>query len=91
MPVVNELHEGGNLRAGGDLLRAHTLRHLPRVLLDARDDAMAERVLVRSLVIGLEHDTLLASVFPLQKNDNFALLDTIKMQQAQKLAVDRDQ
>lgn len=75
MPVVDKLNEGSDLRPRRDLLRAHALRHLPRVLVNAGYDAVAERMLVRALVIGLQNHALLAGILTLEQDNNLTLLD----------------
>lgn len=72
MVVVDGLDETRELRSLSNFLLIHRPFHAAGVHVDTRNNAMAIRVLASAVVMRLKDDGLLASVFALQHNDDFA-------------------
>ena len=68
MLVVDSLDERLHARALGNLPAAHSPGHSQRVAVDSDNQSMSVLLLVGSLVVGLDNDTLAASETTLKDN-----------------------
>lgn len=76
--VVDDLDEYGQVGAEGDLPLRHGLLHTARVLLNACDDAMPVRMLVRAVILVLQDDRLLAGILALQEDHDLRWFQTTR-------------
>jgi len=85
--VVDKLDEGDETRSTFDLLLAHGLGNLSRVLSDTSNESVGEFLVSLAFVVLLDNDCLLAGVSSGCQDDNSSFLHTITKKRRSKSRV----